>query len=163
MTPAPTATFSGRERGWAIGALALTVLLTIVATVRVLRAPKAIASAIFHGDFPAAAAIEGDLRREWLLPDKTAGWLDLYFSPDREVGRLHIVNAQNAPHNDRGTVTLRVEVYFDDELRKTQTVAFEGPTAKEVDVEIGAKADRIRLVVESWSGLGGGLAEVEVL
>lgn len=163
----PATMFSTRSRrgdfGAAVRLVWLVLPLTTVSVVRVLKAPKAVASASFHMDFPASAVVGGDPRREWLLPDKTAGWLDLYLSPRREVGRLHILNSENAPYFDRATSKLRVEVYFDDELRQTHRVTFEGPHTREVEIEIGAPADRIRLVVETWSGLGGGLGEVEVL
>ena len=152
-----------RERWFLVGAVSLAGLITALIGVRILRAPRAVASATFNWNFPASSAVDGDGRREWLLPDMTSGWLDLYLSPDRDVSRLHVVNSKNAPFNDRATRTLRVEVYFGDELRQTHFAAFEAPHAQELDVEIGTRADRIRLVVETWSGLGGGLAEVEVL
>lgn len=149
-----------RARGWRVGALALAVLVCAVSVRRVLGAPRPLASATYNGDYPVSALVDGDDHREWLLPDGTGGWVDLYLSPHRDVSSLHLVNAKNAPYNDRGVRTMRVEVYFDDDLRQTHALTFDGGTAQ--DVVVGVPADRIRLVVEAWTGLGGGLAEVEV-
>jgi hypothetical protein len=151
-----------RER--ILGALAVVAfaVAAVALVVRIQRAPKVIASAIYAAGFPASAAIDGDPDSEWLLPDGSLGWIDVHIRPQRLVRRIRLVNALNAPFYDRGTGKFTIEAFRDG----AKVAVIEGSfdpndppgTQGMRDVEIGRPVDRIRILVGSYLRSGGGLA-----
>lgn len=107
-------------------------------------------------------AIDGRLDTEWLLPDRSPGWLSIEMNPPRRVEAISIVNSVNPPHEDRATRDYTLEVWADGALVRTLdgTLPFSTartPTRHEVGVD---RVERVRIAVRSWHSLGGGLAEV---
>jgi hypothetical protein len=116
--------------------------------------------------FEADNAVDGDPATEWLTPNGQGGWLELRFARPTRVSAVRVVNAHNAPFNDRAARELNVELYRDDHLeRRTQTVFDEIAITTEARI-VPIEADgvtRVRFVVVTFHGLGGGMAEVEVI
>ncbi len=106
--------------------------------------------------------LDGRPDTEWLLPDHTTGWVELRISPPRRIERVSILNAHNAPMNDRATLGYTLEIYAHGE----RTQATEGdftfsPNPEAVLHDVGQDdVERIRVVVRSSHNYGGGLAEV---
>jgi hypothetical protein len=99
---------------------------------------------------------------EWLLPDGKPGWVALVPSQPVDV---HRVLVRNAFIHHRATQNLRVELYRGGQLLAASEHRFARyhPEPEWVTVDVGeAAVDRIRFVVSSWYGAGGGLAEVRV-
>ena len=132
-----------------------------------LRTPTGVfatASEQFGSDatYQAANVVDGRPDTEWLLPDHTTGWVELAVSPPRHVERVSILNAHNAPMNDRATLGYALEIYAHGELVQTTegTFAF-SPSPEAVIQDVGEdNVERIRVVVRSSHNYGGGLAEV---
>lgn len=160
-TPAQR-TKARRERLGAFALVGGTILVAAIASVVALRTPKAISSGDLGGAYAAALAVDGDRASEWLLPGGEAGWLDVHLRPRRRVERVRLVNATNAPFGDRGTKGFRLEGFLDDVLVwSSREESFAG--AGEVrELAVGARVNRLRIVVLSWHGAGAGLAEVVV-
>jgi len=112
--------------------------------------------------YQASNVLDGRPDTEWLLPDHTTGWVELAVSPPQRVERVSILNAHNAPMNDRGTLGYALEIYAHGELVQTTDANFtfsESPEAVIHDVGED-NVERIRVVVRSSHNYGGGLAEV---
>ena len=145
----------------------LTVAAAVAGAYFALRRPTgtfAEASAYFgnNAQFAPENAIDGDPATEWLLPDRTSGWLDVSIGPPRRIAALSIVNASNQPHEDRATREYTVEVWAHGELARSVQGTLPFSTARnavrhEIDVE---DVERVRVVVRSWHQLGAGIAEV---
>ncbi|MGF1466292.1 MAG: discoidin domain-containing protein [Sandaracinaceae bacterium] len=132
--------------------------------VRVPRSAEAVASAVYGSaaEFRPDNAIDGDEGTEWLLPNGTAGHLDVRLSPARRITAIRLINAHNRHYNDRATREYRVEI-----VSGAGTETIEGvfprldPTPEEVVHEVMVDGvTQIRFVVVSWHNLGGGLAEL---
>ena|SRR6478609_2205957 len=109
-------------------------------------------------------ATDGDATTEWLAPEGKDGWLDVEFFKPTRVTAISVTNARNAPHNDRGTQTLDIELFAGAEQVKRVEVTLEEKSATERRIEIeGAGITRVRLSALSHYGRGAGLAEVRVL
>lgn len=145
-----------------IGSILLVVVTALLAR-KVMRAPKAIASAYFGATYLPDMAIDGDVETDWLLPDHSVGFLELHLRPARPVKRIWLVNGRNAPFNDRGTEKFTVELYREDERVFVQEGTFSQLGANELrEVSIQQTGDRLRITVNSFLGAGGGLAEVKL-
>ncbi|MBI2395978.1 MAG: discoidin domain-containing protein [Deltaproteobacteria bacterium] len=156
-------------RAMRVQRIALSALVgvgTIVALVLLARAPKkleASASGRYDGAHEVQKAIDGKDDTEWLLPDRSAGWIEVAVTPARKVNRVKVTNARNLPWHDRGAHEIRVEASYkgsvvkehDDKLPFTSDLV-----SRHYDV--GAKIDRVKVDVRSYHGTGGGLAEVSV-
>lgn len=122
----------------------------------------ATASAEFDAAHGAQNALDGREASEWLLPNKTAGWLELGVSA-RAVRTLRVLNATNRPGPDRAVIDWTVEVYDGETLKKSINGTF-GPFRPRPEWHLialdTARATRVRFLVRSWAGKGGGLAEV---
>lgn len=109
----------------------------------------------------------------WLLPDATKGWVEIDLAaPTPADGkgvtadRVVIWNQFNPPHNDRGakSCTLRLlrlgkEVWSQSEI----AVGWEPSQHKNVTVDLPQlDFDALRIEVDAWHGMGGGLSEVQV-
>jgi len=148
------------------GATAAAVLAAIFALYLVLRVPQratAQASAVLAG-YPAENVADGDEATEWLLPNRTPGWIELTLDPVRDVGELRLLNSHNGHYNDRATRNYRIEVFSGGRVAKTLNGSFPAfspnPEWQSVDVDVD-DVDRIRIHVLTHHLAGGGLAEVE--
>jgi len=109
------------------------------------------------------AVLDGDPETNWLMPDRSPGWLDLRFDAPRQVWGLRIRNGTNAPYRDRAVE--RIEVALFDEtgamLASTERTLALGEEAQ-IDVS-GSRVKRVRIYVRSWHRAGGALDEVRIL
>lgn len=146
-------------------ASALIVISAVYFFARTPRVLKATASAVYDARYDAPNAVDGNDGSDWLLPDRTAGWIEIAVIPARKVSRVKLLNARNVPYNDRATHEFRVQSFSNGSEVKSVAGQFETysaePSWRTVDVG-GAKIDRIRIEVKSWHLSGGGLSEVEV-
>lgn len=162
-TPDITRKRRGRAAVAAVSALALvTVGYFVLRTPRIL---KATSSANYDGRYDTANALDGNESTDWLLPDRTPGWIELQVIPPRKVSKVKLLNARNLPFSDRATNEFKVEAFSAGKLVKSAEGKFDGfsaePTWRTVDVQ-AAKVDRIRIEVKSFHVSGGGFAEIEV-
>lgn len=112
-------------------------------------------------DYGPSRAIDGDEATMWILPDGVPGWLEVRLSPARPVERITLVNAGPPTLRDRGTRRYVVELYAGGALARTLAGELEGAERASATHEVGLEGvERIRFVVESHHGLGGGLAEL---
>lgn len=154
-----------RRRVRMASAAILGVLLLIIGIGRVWVRPHVSASGVFSPDFPAAYAVDDIDSTEWLLPERTAGWLLISFSSSRRVHRVVLLNGHNKFYMDRGAERIRVTAFS----KNGPIVSVEGRfgpiTADRSALDLPLDAERvseIRVDVLSYFGLGGALAEVEV-
>jgi hypothetical protein len=125
----------------------------------------ATASAIYHVSFPPSHAVDGLEATEWLLPDKTTGYLDVALPRRRAVRAVTLTNAHNRAHLDRGIKKGRIEVYDDHLLVDTLAIRFEKvePVHSPRRFEMkGVEGTRVRVTVTHSFGNGGGLAEISI-
>jgi hypothetical protein len=107
--------------------------------------------------------IDGTPDTFWLLPDGATGWVEASVSPPRHVGSVRVTNTTNPPWGDRGTHAYRVEAYSRGAVVRTVEGSFDAPTSPPADHALDLDdVDRIRVVVVSHHGHGGGIAELEV-
>ncbi len=152
-----------RERAFVVFGTLLLMVLVLFVVRRALRSPKITASANQGPAYLAAAAHDDDVATEWLLPDRASGFLELHLRPGRRVHQLELVNAFNAPYGDRGTDKFTVETFLDDEPVTTIAMQFPDRPNATLTVDLGnKKIDRVKVTVNSWLRLGGGLAEARL-
>ena len=146
----------------AISAIALFTFVAVRSRVRL----RAEASALHDPKFEAARVLDGNKDSEWLLPDQTAGWLDVYVIPPRTVTRVQIVNAHMEPFRDRASRDVTIELYSNEQLVKSVDYTFAQYEARPdwvtIDVGVNEKVQRVRVVVKSWFFTGGGVAELRL-
>lgn len=125
---------------------------------------EATASAAYASEFSPNKVVDGDVESEWLLPDRTAGYVEIALSPPRDLSEVRLRNAHNRHYNDRAARSYKVELFAGEE-RLTE---IEGdwprliPRPPWTDHEVEASGvTRIRVTVDTWHGLGGGLAEIQ--
>lgn len=126
---------------------------------------RAEASAVYSPQFFPFRAVDGDTTSEWLLPDRTVGWIEITISPPRMVKKVRLMNARNSPYNDRATGAFRVEAFLSGEALGAADGAFDGfhaePTWREVELD-GRKADKIKVWIKSFTSSGAGFAEITI-
>jgi hypothetical protein len=135
----------------------------------VVHTPKTVraeASASYGERFPPANAVDGRNETEWLLPDRTTGWLDLWLGPPRKVKAIKVLNAHNGPYDDRATKEWHVEVYGKGaQLAKAIDGSFpefsNDPQSVTIPIDAG-DVERIRFEIRGFHRTGGGVAEIEV-
>jgi hypothetical protein len=155
---------NGQRRAW----MALGVGIVIAALVLALRPSPAIevtASASYDAipDHGPGAVLDGNVETNWLMPDRTPGWLDLRFAAPREVSGLVIRNGTNAPYQDRAVERMEV-VIFDEAGAMLASTEQRLSLGEEVSIEVEASnASRVRIYVRSWHRAGGALDEVQIL
>jgi hypothetical protein len=139
---------------------ALFVALFIASQFRV----RATCSAKYGASFEAPSVLDAHPDSEWLLPDQSPGWIDLHLSPSRSVSVVRIINAHNSTHNDRASKDVRIELYQRDRMIASIDGTFPAFTAVPdwvaFDVGRHEHVSRIRVVVKSWHGIGGGFGEI---
>ena len=157
-----------RQRRQRIAATSAGVLGLVALLYFVLRAPRVIraeASAAYAERYAAKMAVDGRTDTEWLLPDNTAGWIDLSPSPVRTIKALKLLNVHNGPFNDRATKDYTIEAFANGQPVKAMDGTFatfsETPEWVRVPLDV-PKCDRIRVTVKSWHKGGGGIAEAAV-
>jgi hypothetical protein len=127
-------------------------------------------SASYSQQHRPARVLDDQHTTDWLLPDGQLGWLEARFRRPRSLQRIELQTARNYPYLDRSTHRFRIEAFNGSEAVATWSGAFDpapqGPPGTAEDTLTisteGQVADRIRLYVESFHGLGGGFAEVDV-
>lgn len=144
----------------AVGLVVIFAAWFVFRTPRVLRAE---ASGQYDARYEPGRAVDGNDKTDWLLPDKTGGWVDVHILPPRKVTKLKITNARNLPWSDRATNEFHVDAFYGSQLVKSADGKFDGPKADPVTqaIDVGAKIDRVRVTVKSWYQNGGGFAEIE--
>ena len=151
-------------------ALAAAGILAVVALYWMVRTPHEIAataSAYFANspEFAPSKSIDGDEHSEWLLPDRTTGWLEVSLSPPRAISKVRIKNGHNRHFNDRATRAYELELFDSD----GQVVAAEAGEFERLDPESpwaehavgGSDISRIRVTVESFHRTGAAIAEID--
>lgn len=153
-----------RRRLLRVGIAVATVLFLGVGLPWLLWPPAAVASAIYSDAFGAELAVDGKVGTEWILPESTAGWLDVRVSPARSIRMVRVTNGHNRQYNDFGIKAYRLEAYRGNQVVATASREFATVTPEpphEVPL-IAEKVDRVRIVVVSWFAHGAALAEIEV-
>lgn len=127
---------------------------------------EVVASDVLHPTYAAARVVDGDPSTEWLAPEDKDGWVEVRFRKPIDVQAVRITNAHNAPHNDRGAKQLDVYLLHEDTLiAGTHTTFAQIETshhAREIPI-VGASITKVRYMLRSHHGKGGGLAEVELV
>lgn len=150
-----------------IGFAALLIAAVATGLYFLVRTPEGIearASARHGPDFPPEKVIDDDPATEWLLPDRSAGWIEVSISPPTHVGTLRLLNSHNRQYNDRATREYSVELYVDGEPARTIEGSWDEfqnrPEWTEHEVGLD-EVERIRFNAESWHRTGAGLAEID--
>ncbi len=128
-------------------------------------APTLRASGAYSSDFPVSQAIDGLSRTEWLLPEKQPGWLELAYPRPRTLRTIRLRNAENSYFHDRATKSFRLQAFSRGRLVASATGELPPIEASRGWVAVPLVAGdvtELRIDVESFYGLGGGLAELEV-
>ena len=153
------------RRAIAIFAYAIGAVLLVTFVMRRKSTISAEASGSYSPTFFPSKAVDGDPASEWLLPDRTAGWIDLELSPPRPVRVVRMINARNVPYNDRATGQFRVESFFKGTSLFGVDGAFSGfdpnPITREVTLD-GQTVDHIKIFIKSWHEGGAGFAEITI-
>ena len=150
-----------------IGVAALVAALVAVGLYFALRTPtgyEATASARFGPDFPPRNVIDDDHASEWLLPDRSPGWVEVSLSPPERIETLKLLNGHNRHYNDRAVQEYTVEVYANGELARTIEATFGEfqPRPQFVEHALGIDdVERVRVNVTSWHRTGAALAEID--
>jgi hypothetical protein len=126
-----------------------------------------VSSANYDAKHSAECATDGDEVTEWLLPDNTLGWIDVGPRKPRKVKAIRMLNAKNRPGPDRAVLDYKIEVFAGGGVAR----AFDGtfgaftvtPSWKQESLGVDRPIERVRISVRSWSGMGGGLAEIQLV
>lgn len=125
--------------------------------------------------WPPENAADRDEMSYWQLPEGQTGWLDLELTPPRDVSALRIMNGHDVHADDQNRYDRRRFDYAARQIRihaysngqEVATVEHELRRIRALDRETipleARNVDRIRIEIESFWGVGAGLAEVEVL
>ena len=166
MTPRQIA-WTGALR-WTAAIAALGLLIAGAAWL--LKTPQeafAHASGVWESrpEFRPEMAVDDDTDTEFLLPDEAPGWIEVRYSPARDITKIKLLNAHNRNYNDRGTREYVVHVYSRNEEVQTIEGEFDAIEPDPEFVEHAARhrsVDRIRIEVTSWFRRGGGFGEIAV-
>jgi len=127
---------------------------------------EVVASASYSAEFPPGRAVDGNPALEWLAPEGGDGWLELRFARPINVKAVRVVNAHNAPFNDRATKDLEIDLFIGDKLVKRARTNFdriEATSSPRTIPIVATGITRVRFVARSHHGSGAGLGEVEVI
>ncbi|MBN8612061.1 MAG: hypothetical protein J0L92_15815 [Deltaproteobacteria bacterium] len=144
--------------------------IAIVGSYLATRTPEGVharASAHFNElpDFEPGRVLDGNTETSWLLPDRTAGWVEVTINPSRTVSRIRVLNTHNVPYNDRASLQYRIQVFAHGSEARVIDGAFEfsaSPAWVTHDLGSIEGVDRVRFEVRSWHQHGGGLAEIAI-
>jgi hypothetical protein len=109
--------------------------------------------------------VDGLTKTEWLLPDKQTGFLELVFSRPRVIESVRLRNASNSPFSDRATKAFKIEAFANTRLIATAQGEFPSIAKDKGPISIplaGRDITHLRITINSFYGLGAGLAEVQV-
>ncbi len=152
-----------RRRRILIGALLALVTLVIVIGFRLWGRPRVVASAVYSPERRASYVVDGT-DTEWLLPDRTPGWVDLYLPRARRIDGVRVVNGHNRYFLDRAARRIRVTAYSEHQQLASAEAEFRALKDGRDELKVRLKAKgvtRIRLDVLSFFGSGGAIAEIE--
>ncbi|MDP3274494.1 MAG: hypothetical protein Q8Q09_04815 [Deltaproteobacteria bacterium] len=121
------------------------------------------ASAVWGASADHELAVDHSAATNWLLPDRTTGWIELRF-PSQNVRHVSLLNVQGFPAY--GTTEARVELYDGRTLAWARTVELArsvgSSVAESVQLPQPTRATRLRVHVLAYHSLGGGFAEVSL-
>jgi hypothetical protein len=124
---------------------------------------RARASSFFSTNFAPQLAVDRKPNTQWLLPDGQLGWLHVTFPP-RRARILRLLNTQAL--SNYGTAACRVELYAGQRVVQTLSVNMRAMVANPQPLRLPLSPpeaiDGVRIHIEEYVGIGGGLAEVEV-
>lgn len=147
-------------------ALAGTALVILAVVIGILWArPRIAASATFSTEHPAYHVYDGVDSTEWLLPEASAGWVELRLRSSRTIKTVRLVNCHNRYYMDRAAEKVRVTAYAGGKQVGTAEGKFKGIVEKRSTLDLNIKASgvtRVRVEIQSWFGRGGGLSEIEL-
>jgi hypothetical protein len=154
-----------RRRLGAGAAVAVLLVIGLVTGIKLWSGPIASASDSCCYDHAAALAVDGVDATEWLLPDRTPGWLQVSFRSPRGMHRVHLLNSHNRHYMDRASERVRVTAFSDEGPVGSVEGRFDSisPEPSALDLPLVAEhVTYLRIDVLSYFRNGGGLAEVEV-
>lgn len=150
-----------------VGGAVLLLVLGVALAVFLARRPvklHAEASSSNGPRFPPQMATDGVEATEWQLPDLVQGWLDLAPLKPRPFTRLRVLNGTNRGSPDRAVLQADVEIWSQGKVQKTLPLDL-GPFSlkpewRRLDLGTGAMPiEKVRIVVKTWAGQGGAIAE----
>jgi len=153
-----------RRSAWVLAGLVCVGL--VVEATRVHDRIEVIASERYSVNHVATNVLDGKNATEWLARDDSPAWIELRFRDPISVSAVRVVNARNAPYDDRATKDLEVTLFNgDQELRKaTLTLPGVGKEPEGHSIAIsGSQVKRVRLSAHSYYGRGAGFAEIQVI
>lgn len=155
-----------RVRTSRIAGMAGLALAVIGFTVWQIRKPvslKVEASTSWGARFAPANVVDGVDSTEWLLPDNAGGWIELAPAKPRPFKRLKVLNGKNSGNPDRAVLEADVEVWSGGRPVKvipTNLGPFTlKPEWRTIELGVDGPVEKVRIVVKTWAGQGGALAE----
>lgn len=155
-----------RVRTSRIAGMAGLALAVIAFTVWQIRKPvslKVEASTSWGARFAPANVVDGVDSTEWLLPDNIGGWIELAPAKPRPFRRLKVLNGKNSGNPDRAVLEADVEVWSAGRPVKvipTNLGPFTlKPEWRTIELGVDGPVEKVRIVVKTWAGQGGALAE----
>lgn len=159
------------RRRWRTRALLFSLGLAAIALSAYLVRPgpevEAVASASYsttptHG---ARSVLDDDPATNWLLPDRSEGWVELRFAHPRTVSRVEITNGHNPPYEDRAARAIEVVLLGEGGsilASASHELAFSSAPSPE-RVEVSAEGvRRVRVFVRTFHRSGGALDAIRV-
>ena len=153
----------GRSRlFWLVVAGVMTAIVAVVLMLTAQKGPGvAVDATSQHTRYRPHLALDGVYQTGWLLPNRELGHLQIGFAEALALGRVEVRNGLNPPYNDRGTNAFRLEGLSAD---GSVVWHLSGALPREeewFEIDVPRKpVTGLRWVVESFYGLGGGLAEI---
>jgi hypothetical protein len=148
-----------------IGGVVAVLVALLLTSLSMRRAVEVRASASFDEIVHEPSKVhDGNPATEWLLPTKTAGWVEVGFRP-RTVTTVKVLNSHNPPYDDRATREFRVEGYRGGQIVHSSKHSFTKVESQPTWLTIaipGLRLDAVRIVVENFHKVGGGLAEIVI-
>lgn len=108
-------------------------------------------------------AFDGDPSTEWWLRDRRAGWVEARIDPPVDISRVTVTPGHGGDEA-RSIRDYRVELWRGNERLASEAGTVEAvhedpaPTNHALSAE---RVDRVRVVVDSWHGAGGAIADVQ--
>lgn len=106
-------------------------------------------------------AVDDRDESEWLAPPGRKAWLELRLDAPLPLRYVVLQNAKNPPHGDYRSR----RIVFESFLGPTPSARRELEFSDDLPLSVllsGERVDRLRIQVETWEGVGGGIAEVRV-
>lgn len=146
-------------------ALGLGLVVALVFVLRLWGRPYAHASASFSNAYRPAHALDGLEATEWLLPETSRGWIDIFPPKPRTLHGVRLLNAHNAYNLDRATRKVRVTAYSETGPVGSVEGEYEKLTQDTSILDLRLEAEhvvRVRIEVLGFFARGGGFAEIEL-